>query len=335
MDPEQRTFAHFLQDAGYRTAAVGKWQLYGSERQRQLAGRGGSLPEEMGFDEYCLWQVKERGSRYRNPRIVRNGEPAREYPDDFGPDVFLKFIEEFLERNADGPFLLYYPMVLTHAPFRPTPYNPEYHATGPERNTEDVRYFQDYVFYMDRTVGRIADTLERLRLRERTLLLFTGDNGTDRRIVSRMGDRSVQGEKGYTTEAGTHVPLIASWPGKIRPGVNQQLIDSTDFLPTLLEAAHVSIPRGEITDGLSFYPQLIGQEAPAREWIFCDYDPRWGSFPARRYVQNKEWKLYGDGGFFQVSVDSAEQRPLDETELTVEGNRIRQEFQEVLDRMVR
>ncbi|MEN8151305.1 MAG: sulfatase-like hydrolase/transferase, partial [Planctomycetota bacterium] len=80
LDPAERTFAHLLRDAGYRTAITGKWQLYGNAHQRKLAGRGGSRPEQAGFDEHLLWQVDDFGPRFSNPRLTRDGAPARDYP---------------------------------------------------------------------------------------------------------------------------------------------------------------------------------------------------------------------------------------------------------------
>jgi arylsulfatase A-like enzyme len=149
-----------------------------------------------------------------------------------------------------------------------------------------------------------------------------------------MGDREIRGLKGYTTEAGTHVPLIASWPGTIAPSqVNDNLVDFTDFLPTLLEAAQIDASEGIFTDGLSFYPQLLGQADTVRSWVFCDYAPRWGGFPHQRYVHDRDWKLYDDGRFYHISVDPEESFPVADDALTADVRRHKQDFQEVLGRM--
>ena len=344
LDPEERTFGHLFQEAGYRTAVVGKWQLYGNEVQRELAeGRGGSLPREAGFDEYALWQVAERGPRYKSPHVDVSGT-ARDYPDGYGPDVFVEYIEEFLERNREREFFLYYPMVLTHDPFRPTPDDPDYAELDPQ-GVNDPAYFGSYVAYMDRIVGRIVDTLDRLELRENTLLLFVGDNGSPRPVTSRMGnpvvgetydgDRVVQGSKSLTIQTGTHVPMIASWPGVIGPGqVNDNLVDFTDFLPSLMEAVGAELPDEAVTDGVSFYPQLVGLPATPRSWIFCHYAPRWNrNFDTRRFVHDKRWKLYDDGTFYDIAADPLEQSPIGEEDLAAEVRDLRRRFQSVLDRM--
>ena len=93
-------------------------------------------------------------------------------------------------------------------------------------------------------------------------------------------------------------------------------------------------PRPDfIADGLSFYPQLTGEADTVRSWVFGHYEPRWGRFSNRRYVHNRDWKLYGNGSFFQVSEDPEEQRPVAEEALTETGLQLKQHFQVVLDRM--
>ena len=124
-------------------------------------------------------------------------------------------------------------------------------------------------------IGRLVTRLDSLGIRDNTLLLFVGDNGTGRGTGSMMGDRLVIGGKGMTTAAGMHVPLIASWPGKIVAGeVCPDLVDSTDFVPTPLEAAGARPPSGVKFDGRSFLPQLRGERGQPRDWIYSWYSPR-------------------------------------------------------------
>src|SRR5262245_24777049 len=97
---------------------------------------------------------------------------------------------------------------------------------------------------MDEVVGRVVAQVDRLGLGERTLVLFYSDNGTDQGIESRLGNRVVRGGKGLTTDAGTHVPLIARWTGTTPAGrVLDDLVDSTDFFPTIAEAAGRPLAR--------------------------------------------------------------------------------------------
>jgi len=139
----------------------------------------------------------------------------------------------------------------------------------------------------------------RASVADNTIILFTGDNGTDQRVTTDTRRGPVQGGKGLMTDGGTHVPLVALYPRRTTPGaVRSDLIDFSDFLPTLAEAAGTSLPKDRRIDGISFLPQLSGQKGKPRSWVFCHY---WG-FGRRKketqeFVRNARWKLYGDGRF--------------------------------------
>ena len=122
----------------------------------------------------------------------------------------------------------------------------------------------------------------------------------------------VCGGKGLTIDRGTHVPMIANWPGTIPASVVQHdLIDVCDHLPTIMEAAGVEFPEGYVLDGRSFYPQLIGEEGNPRDWIFFHFEPMSGRVhrPAQRFVRDHKWKLYEDGRLYDISIDDEEQHP--------------------------
>ena len=122
--------------------------------------------------------------------------------------------------------------------------------------------------------------------------------------------------KGTTLEAGMHVPMIAYWPETIASGqVNSNLIDFTDFVPSLMDLAQAKLPTDYFTDGLSFFPQLKGEEGPVRDWVFCHYDPNWGKFEAKRFALDRQYKLYTDGNFYDFKDDPMEERPLDNATL--------------------
>lgn len=333
LDPNAKTFGHYLKDEGYSTFIGGKWQLLGNEHQQKLAGgKVGTTPEKAGFDDFCLWQIDQRGSRYKDPLLSTNTGVIK-IEDKFGPDIFVDYIEEFMDDNKEGPMFIYYPMVLTHDPFVPTPENPDFDAFEATAKVNDTLYFGEMVQYMDKLVGRIMQKVETLGIEDNTLLLFVGDNGTDRDIVSMVNGTLLKGHKGYPTDAGTHVPLIARWKGKIKKGsINDNLIDFTDFLPTFVEVATAKELDHTQTDGVSFYPQLVGKSQVTRDWIFCHYEPNWGNFNPRRYVQNKRWKLYENGELYDLENDILEQNPLDTGIQNEEVQTIVKQFQEVLSR---
>ena len=270
LDPGEKTFGHYLKEAGYATAIVGKWQLWGNARQRELFQRTGSLPQQAGFEASCLWQVREKyGERFKDPFLEINGDTVTHVRGGYGPDLFVDFAKDFISQQKDGPFFLYYPMVLTHAPFRPTPDQIALYEVDSLHSKNDTTFFRDNVSYMDKMVGELVAHLNKEGLMENTLLLFIGDNGTDRAVVSTWEGTRIPGRKGYPEEYGTHVPMIAYWPEAISPGqVNEHLIDFTDFLPSLLEVAQAPRKNSKDSDGISFLPQLLGEETEVRDYVF-------------------------------------------------------------------
>ncbi len=312
LSPKERTLGHMLQEAGYRTAIAGKWQLNGI--YNQLAGwQDGARPLQAGFHRSLLWQVtRDRaggGERYWSPMIERDGEivSAEENLGKYGPELFTDFLCAFMERHRDRPFFLYYPMVLVHDPFVPTPRTVGGGPRDPRGNKaprdpgERKANFAAMVRCMDRLVGRLADKVEELGLSERTLILFTADNGTHPSIRTRWRGRMVQGGKGSMKDTGTHVPLIARWKGRTPPGtVVADPVDFTDFYPTLAQAAGARTGWRDPVDGTSFLPRLLGEESAGREWILCHYQPYWGKQPGQ-FAISEGLKLFRSGEFYRVS----------------------------------
>lgn len=301
MDTNAVTFANLLKRAGYATCMTGKWQL----------GRERELPKKFGFDEYCLWQHTRIPPRYANPGLEINGVEKDFNQGEYGPDLVNKYALDFITRSKSGPFFLYYPMILTHAPYQPTPDSKEWDpvAVGEKVNRHE-KHFGEMVEYMDKLIGRVVSRLDELGIRDNTLVLFLGDNGTGKGTRSMMGAREVIGGKGSTTGAGMHVPLIANWPGGIRNGGRtcDDLVDTTDFLPTLLEAAGGPLPA---VDGRSFLSRLRGRPGQPREWIYSWYSPRQSTnMTVREFAFNQRFKLYRTGEFFDLEQDPSEIRPL-------------------------
>jgi len=324
LDPSQKTFAHFFRDAGYATCIAGKWQL----------GRDPGLPRHFGFDESCLWQHTRRPPRYANPGLEIQGKEIDYSKGEYGPDLVNAYALDFIARHKEKPFLLYYPMILTHAPFQPTPDSADWDlkAIGETVNNHP-KHFSDMVSYADKMVGRVVAALERHGLRERTLIIFTGDNGTGGGITSRMGDATVKGGKGTTRHTGMHVPLIASWPGVIPAGrVSRDLVDSTDFLPAICEAAKVPVPAGLALDGRSFFPQLRGEKGEPREWIYCWYARDGGAKADKEFTADRRFKLYRDGAFYDLTGDPDERKPLDASALTGDAAAAHKRLSDALDR---
>ena len=141
------------------------------------------------------------------------------------------------------------------------------------------------VEYMDRLVGRLTDAVDELGLAEKTLILFTGDNGTHPHITSLLGDREIQGGKGSVFDAGTRVPFVVRWTGTVKPGtVSEDLVDFSDILPTFAELAGAQVPTDRVIDGRSFAPQLHGQAGNPRQWVYTQNADK-------KLVRGKKWSL--------------------------------------------
>ena len=326
MDPKERTFGHIYSENGYKTCIAGKWQLYSYNppNEKPEDRNKGQKIEDAGFDEYCVWhahQTEEKGSRYKDPIVYQNGEYLKDTKDKYGDDIFADYINDFIERNQDNPFFIYFPMTLTHDPKEPTPDSEEYKLFEPPSNKtlggktfdelenwdDDPKFYKDMVEYHDKVIGKIVSKLESLNLKDETLIIYAGDNGTTRGIVSMMGDKKIIGGKGLTSDTGTHVPLICNWPKIVPEGtVIDDLVDASDFLPTMLEIS--DIEHSDITDGRSFYPQIRGDKGNPREWIYFYFDPASPRLerPVSEFVREKKWKLYSDDRMFNVLDDPDE-----------------------------
>ncbi len=309
LDPSQTAFGNLLKKAGYATGVAGKWQLSNDW--------GG--PGHFGFDEYCLWQLNRRPGRYKNPGLEINGKSHDYTMNEYGPDIVSDYALDFIKRNKDVPFFLYYPMMLTHAPYDATPDSADYlESKAAARNGRGKAggHFPDMVAYTDKLIGKLVARLEELHLRENTVLLILGDNGTGRGTPSRFKGRDVVGGKGLPTTWGTHVPAIGNWPGHFAAGkVSKDLIDATDFLPTICEVTGTPIPGDLKLDGRSFLPQLRGEAGHPREWLYAWYNPSGGAKAKAEFAHDAQYKLYADGRFYAVEKDDNEKSPVDEAAL--------------------
>jgi arylsulfatase A len=338
MDRNEKTFGHMMQKAGYRTAIAGKWQFYSYEQKPSPRYEAGMKPEESGFDEYLLWHAlhtEDKGSRYANPVLNRNGAVLPDTKGKYGPDLEVEFLTQFMAGSREKPFFVYYPMTLTHGPFNMTPNSNEWGSGN--RLKDDPRHFADMVEYMDHTVGRLVAFLDKSGLASNTILLFYGDNGTPAEITSRLGAKVIPGGKGKTTDAGMHVPLIAQWKGSTAVGKTcSDLIDSTDFIPTMMEATGATWFEGRPLDGRSFLPQIRGEEGQPRGAAFAHYDPHPGqkvNFKATRLAWDHNYKLYMDGRLFNTRKDYFEQSPIAND--SYKDRAERRKLQSTLDQMAR
>ena len=320
LNPDEKTFGHMLQSAGYKTAIAGKWQLNGT--YNSLPGSNDNTrPHQAGFDECMLWQVTQEkggpqgGERFWNPPLEHNGKliTKEENAGKYGPDMLCDFLCDFASRNRAEPFFLYYPMVLVHDPFVPTPdtIGDASRTTANKPVAKDAKKnFVAMVHYMDKIVGRLVRHIDSIGELENTIFLFTADNGTNTKLTSTWNNMQIKGGKGGMTDMGTHVPLIAYWKGHTPEGkVIDDLVDFTDFYPTIAQAANYTLGEGDPIDGRSFLPQLMGQPGDPREWVLCHYQPYWNQTPGQ-FARTQQYKMYRDGRLYDVPNDLYEKTPI-------------------------
>jgi len=266
-----------LKSAGYVTAAVGKW------------GQLPLGPGEFGFDQHlkfqgsgAYWNTQDKAKTY-----LVNGKVTPLKDKEYLPDVMDRFVTDFITKNHDKPFYLYYSLSHVHTEILPTP------DSAPD--SKDI--YADNVKYMDKLVGKLIAELERQHLRENTLIVFFGDNGTanGRADNAMIGGRRLDGAKGSMLEGGSLEPLIVNWPGVTPAGkVRGDMIDSTDFVPTFAEIAGAKLPEKKTIDGHSFAASIRGESKQAREWVYLQLARQW-------YVRSASWKLTQSGELFDMS----------------------------------
>ena len=278
MPLEELQLGRVFKASGYATSAIGKWG--------QLPGE----PDLVGFDD----TLRFNGSGlYRNKKpgkttVYRvNGEDRQLHDHEYMPDLMNDRALAFLRTNRSKPFFLYYSMVHVHADIQPTP----------DSLPDSKDLFGDNIRYMDKLVGKLVAELDALQLRDSTLIVFMGDNGTGKAQDARstIGGRNLSGSKGSMLECGGLVPMIANWPGRVPAGkVSADLIDSTDLLPTFAELIGGKLPEKRILDGHSFARPLCGEPGPKRPWIYNQLASMW-------YVREAGWKLNEKGELFDMS----------------------------------
>lgn len=278
---DEWSIAKVLKQSGYATGESGKW--------RQV----GETPGDWGFDEYCTDPTAS--GWYWEKGYLKNGKQVTTDAVSYNPDIIQAFSVDFITHHKDQPFFLYYAMHLVHKPTLHTPDSPP--KDGAER-------YDDNIQYMDKQVGEIVAAVERLGLREKTLILFSGDNGTAAGYPSPVHGRMVNGCKASMLEGGSRVPYIASWPGVTPAGAtSEDMVSFSDHLPTFAELGGAKLPDGVKIDGRSLAPQLKGEKGTPREWAYVQLGNRW-------FVREKGFKMNEKAELFDMSDAPFVEKPV-------------------------
>ncbi|MDD7985832.1 sulfatase-like hydrolase/transferase [Lentisphaera marina] len=299
LDKGSLTFAHLLKEQGYRTGVFGKWQLSSDK---------GSV-EDFGFDEHCLHNYLEDKSlgksRFWEPTLTVNDE-LKKYPEKaYGPDIINQHLLEFISQKSDKPFLAYYPMVLAHFPFVPTPDSRNLECRDWDSN------FRDMVAYTDKLVGKVIDHLKAQGQYDNTLIIFTADNGTYPGLMNtlRNGEQVYGGKSMGNKRDSNWVPLIARL-GAQSTGVCDRLVDFTDMLPTLAESAKMDVPAKYDNHGVSFLGDLQGRETIKSYQLAFYPSVSMRIDNASLYVRDKDYKFYPDNYLIDLENDPEELNPI-------------------------
>jgi arylsulfatase A len=288
-----------LKKAGYATAMIGKWG--------QLSPSGD--PSDWGFDHELYYKgsgmywnskvakpMSEGGEVRGDPdTYVLDGKTIKVKDEDYIPDLLHKDATAWLEAHKAGPFFLYYSLSHVHGEILPTPDS----APAPKGESEDAkrkRHYVDNIVYMDKLVGKLVAELVRLKLRDNTVIMFMGDNGSAKSNApdATIGGRRIEGEKGSMKEGGGLVPFFATWPGVTPAGkVNPNVADASDLLPTFAEIAGAPLPTGRVIDGRSLVSQLKGDTKSPRTWAYCQLSNNY-------YVREAGWKLDQSGTLYDM-----------------------------------
>lgn len=303
------TVAELLKQAGYVTGAFGKWGL-------GFVGTEGD-PNQQGFDEFYGYNCQRLAHNYypghlwdnqQKVEITENGGDKFEV---YAPELIHQRALQFIEKNKDKPFFLFYPNVIPHAELLLPEENlaeysgkflPEKEFKGAEPGSAGFREgpygsqseshaaFAAMVTLLDKQVGEILGKLKELGLEKNTLVIFSSDNGPHKEGGADPDYFDSNGPfKGYKRdlyEGGIRVPMIAFWEGKIVAGSTSEHISAFwDFLPTVAEVAGVQ--ASENIDGISYLPALLGKEQKQHKYLYWEFHESEG----RQAVRKGDWKL--------------------------------------------
>ncbi len=269
LHPDEVTIADLLKQQGYATACLGKWHL---------GDHPDFLPTSQGFDYYFGIPYSNDMNRKAVPLPLVRNETVIEVPVK-QETITRRYTEEavrFITTNKKRPFFLYLPHTAVHLPLFP---GKSFHG-----KSQNGRY-GDWVEEVDASMGKIFETLKAEGLDKNTLVLFTSDNGSQR----KGSNDPLRGKKGRTDEGGMRVPCVVRWPGKIPAGSSSGEITATiDLLPTFARLAGTSAPTDRTIDGKDIWPILSGQpEARSPHEAFYYYQ-----MDQLQAIRSGPWKLF-------------------------------------------
>ena len=297
-----RTLAHQLQERGYVTGQGGKWHMYHTQEEFGF---------DVGFTGHGIHEFPGASTTRRDNNQHIWDRFENEFPDlaegEFLECELVTRAIDFMNDNKDRHWFYYYDPFLVHTPIlsRHKWLIDKYRERFEKQGIELVNpTYAAMVETLDHTVGQLLDELERLGLRDNTIIIFSSDNGAVAELHAHpfiVSDNSPLFQGKVTMyEGGIRVPLLVDWPGVTEPGrVTDVPVDLKDLFPTILEMVGAEIPSGQVHDGVSWVPLLRGEENFERGPLYWHYphivNPR-PRFPGRDthfvgVARQGDWKL--------------------------------------------
>ncbi|MEO2017417.1 MAG: arylsulfatase [Fuerstiella sp.] len=319
------TWGELMQQEGYVTGAFGKWGLGGPDSCGQPLGQGfhrffGYLCQSHAHSYYPSYLRSDMGTieLNNNPPIpghaslakgANKSDPKSYDPfkgTDYAPDRINEQVLAFIRSNKSKPFFCYYPTVIPHVAlhvpdeelqpylelgWKDPPFTRESGYGYTPHFTPRAAY-SAMITRMDRYVGNVLNLLDELGLSDNTLVIFSSDNGTthldqevDYEFFNSVGE--LRGLKGSLYEGGVRVPTVVRWPGKVKPGSeNDRVSGFEDWMPTVLEAINAKTKAPAETDGISLLPTLLGQDQAARPFLYREFT----GYGGQQTIRTGDWK---------------------------------------------
>ena len=319
MEHEEITIAEALQKEDYQSAYIGKWHL----------GDPAWYPEGQGYTENrggCDYgQPPSYFDPYANPRhkheTIRNGIhklPGRK-PGEYLTHREADEAEALIRKWKDGPFFIQVGHYAVHTPIQAIPEVAKKYDDKKGATQKNAKYAA-MVESVDDSTGQILATLKELNLDDRTMIIFTSDNGGLDNRNNPTDNAPLRSGKGYAYEGGIRVPFLVRWPGAVPPGkVSDFPVCSVDLFPTILDAAGAGLPEDRPIDGLSLMEHLRsgGEKKPDRDelfWHFPHYRHSPGPYSIIRKGDHKLIKFWeGESELFDLKNDLGESKNLAES----------------------
>lgn len=292
------TVAQLFKNAGYATAAFGKWGLGFVDST--------GAPDRMGFDLFFGYNCQRQAHNYYPDHLWRNRERVALDGHTYSHDLIVKEALAWLRQHAGKPFFLYLPFTIPHPNYQVPDLGSYANAPWPD----PLKKYAAMMTRLDGTVGQVMALLKELNLDERTLVFFSSDQGADNPGALRTfhSNGPFRGIKRSMYEGGLRVPMLARWPGRIPPGtVNETPWVFYDFLPTMSELLRQPLPAKVRTDGVSILPALLQGRTMKRDFLYWELHEG----PFIQATRVGEWKAVRNGPdkpleLYNLSRDPAE-----------------------------